>query len=64
MRIETDGIGFFGDFSVQGATKSQRPPEDAPTVSITGKAVLGHVVVKVSAQRGRLRQAIDSLLGW
>jgi hypothetical protein len=46
IRVECDGDPFIGSFDMHGERNSA-PPADAPTIRVTGSAILGSVEVRI-----------------
>jgi predicted membrane protein len=46
VRVEVDGDPFLGSFDVKGQNNSA-PALDAPTIHVTGTAILGSVEVRI-----------------
>lgn len=46
IRVECDGDPFLGSFDMHGQRNSA-PPSDAPTIRVSGSAILGSVEVRI-----------------
>ena len=52
IRVLCEGEGIMGSFEVQRVGQITPPPIDAPTLTITGRAYMGSVTVKIMGHVG------------